>query len=56
MTFDPHPSVVLGKNSKACQYITPLEEKIKIIEDLGIDYLFIVHFTQNLQFASSRIC
>ncbi|WP_245640279.1 bifunctional riboflavin kinase/FAD synthetase [Neobacillus massiliamazoniensis] len=45
MTFDPHPSVVLGKNEKHIQYITPLEEKIEIIEELGIDYLFIVHFT-----------
>jgi riboflavin kinase/FMN adenylyltransferase len=45
MTFDPHPSVVLGKNQKPIQYITPLAEKIKILEEMGIDYLFIVHFT-----------
>ncbi|MEH7335582.1 bifunctional riboflavin kinase/FAD synthetase [Neobacillus drentensis] len=45
MTFDPHPSVVLGKGEQHVQYITPLSEKIKIIEGLGIDYLFIVHFT-----------
>lgn len=45
MTFDPHPSVVLGKNEKHVQYITPLADKINLIEGLGIDYLFIVHFT-----------
>ena len=45
MTFDPHPSVVLGKNEKHVQYITPLAEKINLIEELGINYLFIVHFT-----------
>ncbi|MEH7493358.1 bifunctional riboflavin kinase/FAD synthetase [Neobacillus niacini] len=45
MTFDPHPSVVLGKNEKHVQYITPLAEKINLIEELGIDYLIIVHFT-----------
>lgn len=45
MTFDPHPSVVLGKNEKHVQYITPLADKINLIEELGIDYLFIVHFT-----------
>ena len=45
MTFDPHPSVVLGKNEKHVQYITPLTEKINIIEGLEIDYLFVVHFT-----------
>lgn len=46
MTFDPHPSVVLGKNQKHVKYITPLAEKVKIIEGLGIDFLFIVNFTQ----------
>lgn len=45
MTFDPHPSVVLGKQNKSIQYITPLQEKIKLISALGIDYLFIVRFT-----------
>ncbi|MEH7252858.1 bifunctional riboflavin kinase/FAD synthetase [Neobacillus niacini] len=45
MTFDPHPSVVLRKNVGRVQYITPLAAKIKIIEDLGVDYLFIVNFT-----------
>jgi riboflavin kinase/FMN adenylyltransferase len=45
MTFDPHPSVVLGKMEQQIQYITPLSEKIKIIEELGIDYLFIINFT-----------
>jgi riboflavin kinase/FMN adenylyltransferase len=45
MTFDPHPSVVLKKSGRNMQYITPLSEKIEIISDLGIDYLFIVHFT-----------
>ncbi|WP_462409278.1 bifunctional riboflavin kinase/FAD synthetase [Neobacillus sp. Marseille-QA0830] len=45
MTFDPHPSVVLGKNERHVQYITPLTEKINKIAELGADYLFIVHFT-----------
>ncbi|MBY0120648.1 bifunctional riboflavin kinase/FAD synthetase [Bacillus sp. S/N-304-OC-R1] len=46
MTFDPHPSVVLGKSTKHIEYITPLRDKIQIISDLGIDYLFIIHFTK----------
>lgn len=45
MTFDPHPSVVLGKGIGHVEYITPLEDKIGLIEQLGVDYLFIVHFT-----------
>ncbi|MCJ8006310.1 bifunctional riboflavin kinase/FAD synthetase [Lederbergia wuyishanensis] len=45
MTFDPHPSVVLGKERKTVQYITPLEDKIDLISTLGIDFLFVVRFT-----------
>ncbi|MEH7110933.1 bifunctional riboflavin kinase/FAD synthetase [Neobacillus niacini] len=45
MTFDPHPSVVLRKSDERIQYITPLAAKTNIIEELGIDYLFIVNFT-----------
>ncbi|HJV15814.1 MAG TPA: bifunctional riboflavin kinase/FAD synthetase, partial [Bacillales bacterium] len=46
MTFDPHPSVVLKKTNEPIHYITPLKDKIRIIEDLGIDYIFVVHFTE----------
>ncbi|WP_406687248.1 bifunctional riboflavin kinase/FAD synthetase [Rossellomorea vietnamensis] len=45
MTFDPHPSVVLGHKHKHIHYITPLEDKKEIIKELGVDYLFIVRFT-----------
>jgi riboflavin kinase / FMN adenylyltransferase len=44
MTFTPHPSVILKKVEKV-EYITPLEEKIKIISDLQVDYLFVINFT-----------
>ncbi|WP_066068668.1 bifunctional riboflavin kinase/FAD synthetase [Neobacillus soli] len=50
MTFDPHPSVVLGKNKRHVHYITPLTEKVQILERIGIDYLFIIQFT--LEFAN----
>ncbi len=50
MTFDPHPSVVLGKKSEPIRYITPLDDKIAIVESLGMDYLFVVHFSE--EFAS----
>lgn len=45
MTFDPHPSIVLGKKDQV-HYITPLKEKQRLIASLEIDYLFIVHFTK----------
>ena len=48
MTFDPHPSVMLRK--KSIRYITPLDDKIQIVEDLGLDYVFVIHFSE--EFAS----
>ncbi|MGD6803066.1 bifunctional riboflavin kinase/FAD synthetase [Rossellomorea vietnamensis] len=47
MTFDPHPSVVLGRKHKHVHYITPLQDKIKLMEELGVEYLFIVRFTSD---------
>nr|WP_295970378.1 bifunctional riboflavin kinase/FAD synthetase [uncultured Bacillus sp.] len=45
MSFNPHPSVVLGK-AERMEYISSLEDKIKIIESLGIDYFYIIRFTE----------
>lgn len=47
MTFDPHPSVVLGRHQEAkrFEYITPLSEKERIISEMGIDRLYVVNFT-----------
>jgi riboflavin kinase / FMN adenylyltransferase len=47
MTFDPHPSAVLGNNVKNVRYITPIQDKVELIEALGVEYLFIVHFTKS---------
>lgn len=43
MTFDPHPDYVLGKREKI-GYITPLDEKISIFKNMGVDYLLIINF------------
>ncbi|MDQ0482902.1 bifunctional riboflavin kinase/FAD synthetase [Guptibacillus hwajinpoensis] len=44
MTFYPHPSVVLGRSTPQTEAITPLDDKIDLIEQLGIDVLYIVKF------------
>jgi riboflavin kinase/FMN adenylyltransferase len=46
MTFNPHPLVVLRKQEEI-DYITPLEEKIRLIDKLGVDILFVVEFTKD---------
>ena len=40
MTFDPHPSLVLGRRKEKVFYITPLEQKIEILEELEVDTVF----------------
>ncbi|WP_088069534.1 bifunctional riboflavin kinase/FAD synthetase [Gottfriedia luciferensis] len=50
MTFDPHPSAILGNRDESISYLTPLELKVKWMEKLGVDQLFIVEFSE--EFAS----
>ncbi|WP_033543836.1 riboflavin biosynthesis protein RibF [Planococcus sp. CAU13] len=45
MTFDPHPSLVLGGRKEEVFYITPLQQKMEILQDMGVDVCFIVRFT-----------
>ncbi|MER2071339.1 MAG: riboflavin biosynthesis protein RibF [Psychrobacillus sp.] len=47
MTFDPHPSLVLGGRKEQVFYITPLEQKIDILEQMNVDTLFVVRFTSD---------
>lgn len=47
MTFDPHPSLVLGGRKDPIFYITPLHQKMEILEQLGVDTLFVVRFTSD---------
>ncbi len=44
MSFHPHPSVVLGKSDHNWTYITPLEEKKKILEEMGVERFYLVKF------------
>lgn len=47
MTFDHHPLYVLGR-IKQEKYITSMQDRIKILENEGIDYLFIIRFTKDV--------
>lgn len=47
MTFDPHPSLVLGGRKEEVFYITPLQHKVEILEEMGVDVCFIVRFTSD---------
>ncbi|WP_409340929.1 bifunctional riboflavin kinase/FAD synthetase [Paenibacillus sp. MBLB4367] len=43
MTFDPHPRVILG-HSKYEQSLTPLDDKLALMEKLGVASVYIVRF------------
>lgn len=47
MTFDHHPLFVLGQLPEE-RYITTMEDRKEILEKLGIDYLFIIEFNQEV--------
>lgn len=48
MTFHPHPREVLG-HGRYTQYLTPLQDKLATLAEVGIDYVYLVHF--NLAFS-----
>lgn len=45
VTFEPHPRLVLAKES-GIKILTPIEEKIKVFENSGIENLLILNFTK----------
>ncbi len=46
MTFEPHPQQVLQPDRKPFYLITTLEEKLKILEDLGVDATILIGFSR----------
>src|SRR5690625_80976 len=48
ITFHPHPSVVLSKTKKTTQYITSNPEKLRLLEELGVDRVYMVTFNIEL--------
>ncbi|MEP7372818.1 MAG: bifunctional riboflavin kinase/FAD synthetase [Chitinophagaceae bacterium] len=45
ITFHPHPRKVISSTILGIRLINTLEEKIQLLEDLGIDHLAVVPFT-----------
>ena len=53
VTFDPHPSHVLH-SSRRTPLITPLEEKLSLLADAGIDLAVVLPFNEELRRWSAR--
>lgn len=44
MTFDPHPRVVLGQGSQYTTVLTPVEDKLALFAELGVQAAYVIHF------------
>ena len=54
ITFFPHPRLVLFPEDNHLKLINTLDEKIKLLEGLGIDHLIIIPFTLEFSRLSSK--
>ena len=55
ITFYPHPRQVLNIDSANLRFITSQEEKIKHLEEIGIDNLIVVNFTKEFSLLPSDV-
>ena len=53
VTFDPHPAHVLHTASRL-PLITPLEEKLRLLEETGLDQVLVLPFTDELRHWTAR--
>jgi riboflavin kinase/FMN adenylyltransferase len=48
LTFWPHPRMVLKQDPGKLRFLTTLDEKTRLISDLGVDHIFVLSFSQEL--------
>jgi len=48
VTFEPLPRAVIGGERERVGLITNLDEKIKVIKNMGIDAMLVIHFNRKL--------
>ena len=53
VTFAPHPRIVLGK-AEGLKLLNTLEEKITLLEEVGVDHLVVAPFTEEFSRLSSE--
>lgn len=53
VTFAPHPRIVLGK-AEGLKLLNTLEEKIALLDEVGIDHLIVAPFTEEFSRLSSE--
>jgi riboflavin kinase/FMN adenylyltransferase len=53
LTYWPHPRLILQPQDKSLRLLSTLSEKVKLLEEMGIDHLIILPFTEELSQMSS---
>ncbi len=53
VTFHPHPRIVLYPDDHGLKLLQSLEEKVEVMEHLGIDHLIVIPFTREFSRLSS---
>lgn len=54
LTYWPHPRVILKPEDQSLRLLTTLSEKVKLLEEMGLDHLIILPFTKELSQMSSE--
>jgi len=54
LTYWPHPRMILQPEEDSLRLLTTLTEKVKLLEELGVDHLIILPFTKELSQMSSE--
>ncbi len=54
LTYWPHPRLILQPEDNSLRLLTTLTEKVKLLEELGVDHLIILPFTKELSQMSSE--
>lgn len=54
LTYWPHPRVILKPEDQSLRLLTTLPEKVKLLEEMGLDHLIILPFTKELSQMSSE--
>ncbi|MGN7453775.1 bifunctional riboflavin kinase/FAD synthetase [Paenibacillus pasadenensis] len=55
MTFDPHPREVLGRGSGYAASLTPLEDKLELFRQAGVDAAYVMRFEPAFAEISPRV-
>lgn len=53
LTFEPHPRITLGR-AEGLRVLTPLDEKVRLMEALGIDNIIVIPFDRAFSTLSGR--